>query len=314
MIRVLREGGILVEGRGRRVLLDPRGLPRVKPDLVFVSHAHRDHYGLRALRALDRVPKVMSPATRDLVDPRGTLRNVVLVNAGESLEVAGISLEVYDAGHVIGSLQVRLDLGRLVAFTGDFSLERRVVLRPAPVLRADVLVIDATYGHPRYSFPPRGELYRRLIAAVKERVDEEGRALIAARPLGTAQEVVALLSLAGRFTPIVHESVARRNVVYERYGEVLGNYATMRGAAPAGVPVVLPLSSARRNAIQCTGWALGYGIPLSSHSDFDDLVEYVKRSGAEEVYVAYGFTKVFAEFVKRELGVEGFELERSAKS
>ncbi len=307
-LRVYRDGGVVVEKGGKRILLDPRALPRTKPDVIFVSHAHRDHYSLRALRALSRIPKVMSRATRDLIDPRGTLSNVVVAEAGEVVEVGGLALELYDAGHVLGSLQVRVDLGESVVFTGDFNLDRRIVLRPAPILRADVLIIDATYGHPRYCFPPRGELYRRLLAIVKRSVEAGDRAVLAARTLGTGQELTALLSLSAKLTPLVERRVAARNRVYEKYGEILGNYAVLTREPPPGSAAVVPLSASSRGAIQCTGWAIEAGIPLSSHSDFDDLVEYVKRSGACEVYAAYGFTSAFSSYLRRFMGLDAIPL------
>lgn len=307
-LRVYRDGGIVVERGERRILLDPRALPKARPDLVFISHAHRDHYSPRALRALNKVPKVMSRATRDLIDPRGRLGNVLVAEAGDVVEVSGLALELHEAGHVLGSLQLRVDLGETVVFTGDFSVDRRIVLRPAPILKGDILIIDATYGHPRYSFPPRGELYRKLLALVRRRVEAGGRAVLAARTLGTGQEVTALLSLSTKLTPLVEHRVAAKNRLYERYGEILGNYAVLAGDPPPGSAAVVPLSPSSRGVIQCTGWAVANGIPISSHSGFNGLLEYVRRSGAREVYAAYGFTSAFSNYLRRSLELDAAPL------
>lgn len=307
-VKVYRSGGIVVEAGGKRLLLDPVRVPDKKPDLVFVSHAHSDHCRMSALRALKGVPKVMSPATRDLVDPRHRLDSVVAVSAGEEVEVAGLQLEVHEAGHVIGSLQLRFDAGATVVYTGDFNLERRIVMRPAPVLRADVLVIDSTYGHPRYSFPSRLYLYKGIVQAAREAV-EEGRGLaFAARVLGTGQELTALLSLAAKVVPFVEEKIAEANRVYEKHGELLGEYAVHAVRPPPGAIAVVSLSSDHPGAVPCTGWAVKSGFPLSSHAGFGDLIRYVAESGASVVYAFSGFADRFADHVSREMGIEAHPL------
>jgi putative mRNA 3-end processing factor len=37
-----------------------------------------------------------------------------------------------------------------------------------------------------------------------------------------------------------------------------------------------------------------YSIPLSDHCDYDELVEVVKKSGAEKIYTVHGFVEEFA--------------------
>ena len=303
-VRIYRSGGILVEAGGKRLLLDPTGIPDKKPGLVFISHAHSDHCRPSALRALRGIPKVMSSATRDLVDPRRRLDSVVVVNAGEEVEVAGLQLEVHEAGHVIGSLQLRFDAGVTVVYTGDFNLERRIVMRPAPVLKADVLVIDSTYGHPSYSLPPRSRLYKAIVQAAREAVEEGRGFTLAARVLGTGQELTALLSLAARIVPFVEERIAERNRVYEKYGEPLGEYVVHAFRPPEGAVAVVSLSSNHPGAVPCTGWAVKSGFPLSSHAGFDHLLRYVKESGASVVYAFSGFAGRFADHVSSKIGVE----------
>lgn len=302
MVEVERDGGIVILHGDKRILLDPLGMPRKKPSLVFVSHAHSDHYRLRVLDALASVPKLMSPATRELIDPRARLRNVVEVAAGEEVEVAGELIAVYDAGHVLGSLQLRMNLGgEEVVYTGDLNTEKRVILRPAAQLRCDTLIIEATYGHPAYSFPPRATLYRDLLSELKRKTEAGRPPTIGARTLGTAQEVTALISLSGFSTPVVYESIARRNAVYERHGEVLGGYMVTSSVDRHGnFPLILPLGMAGRDSIQCTGWAIDGGVPLSSHCDFKGLLRYVKSSGASRVYATCGFKDEFAKYLRLE--------------
>lgn len=307
-VEVYRDGGIIIENKGRKILVDPYSIPGIKPSAIFVSHAHRDHYSLKVLKTLRGVPKIMSQATRDLIDPHRTLDNVIIVNEGSVAELEGLTLEFHEAGHIIGSLQLRINAGLRVVYTGDFCLEKRIVLKPASILKADVLIIDATYGHPNYNLPPRGTLYRRLLEIATERAERGENLSIAARALGTGQEVTALLSLSAKLTPLVERRVAERNRVYEKYGEILGNYAVFDKVPPSSGITLTALSQSTRGELMCTGWAVNTGIPMSSHADYDDLLEYVKFSGAYNVFAFSRFSKVFSKYISKELGVTATSL------
>lgn len=54
--------------------------------------------------------------------------------------------------------------------------------------------------------------------------------------------------------------------------------------------------------VRFTGWAAVYGgerdVPLSDHADFYDLLRAVDRVSPEKIYVAYGFTRKFAEILR----------------
>jgi hypothetical protein len=59
--------------------------------------------------------------------------------------------------------------------------------------------------------------------------------------------------------------------------------------------------------IACTGWAaygsikyqwgVDYGVPLSDHADFDELVETAERVGASEIYCVHG-PRVFVDHLR----------------
>jgi len=308
-------GGILIKLGSTLVLADPVSTPPRRPDVVLVSHAHRDHYSSRTLRSLRGVPKVMSPPTRDLVDSRRLLRGVIELKPGESVEVGDLQIEAEEAGHVIGSLQFRISWRTLeVVYTGDFNLQPRVILKPARVLKADVLIMEATYGDPRYVFPPRPSIYRMLLDLVRQR--EESPPKLAGRTLGTAQELTALLALSRLgVTPVVHPRIGRVNYVYEKHGEFLGSYAVSEELERVErAPAIVPLGwrRMRGDVVVCTGWAVEWGgrwsAPLSSHADFEQLVEYAERSRAERVFTVYGYSRSLAEYLRRE-GIDATPLQ-----
>ncbi len=140
---VSERGAILL---GRNVACDSYDLNR---PLRVVTHAHYDHLnGLRqSLRNCQAV--VLTPATRDLLDVLyGTLSfangNVKTLDYAETLTLDDETLSLHRADHILGAAQVLVETkeGTRCVYTGDFRLSR------TPVIEADVLVIESTYGNP----------------------------------------------------------------------------------------------------------------------------------------------------------------------
>lgn len=316
-MKVRYDGGILVEVRGRRVLFDPVSYPSRKPDLIAISHAHWDHVNLRVLRKL-KVPIVMSYATAKLISLKGSLKGLDLkLLSGErgEIEVSGIPLAYEGAGHIVGSLQYAILTEPIIAYTGDFNTDERVILKPAKSIESDVLIIEATYGDPYYTFPSRWVSYNRLLEKVGEVLESEGSVTIAGRSPGVAQEVIALL-LRSKFRGelYVHPSALKASRVhFEEEGEDLNLKVALK--VPEGGILIVKLSrwteGLCRKALICTGWALSNrnGIPLSSHADFPSLVNYVDSSGAEEVYTVFGYSYRLAKEL-REMGYNSEPLVR----
>src|SRR5207244_3739509 len=80
-----------------------------------------------------------------------------------------LTLELFPAGHVLGSAQLRVSRGGAsVAYTGDLCLEPNPTAEPAEVVPCDTLAMESTFGLPRYVFPPKGE----VLARVRRFVDD----------------------------------------------------------------------------------------------------------------------------------------------
>jgi len=85
-------------------------------------------------------------------DARSTLRHLQVHAFGEEAEVApGVHLTLRPAGHILGSATVTLRLAgpreRRIVFSGDLGRPQHPILQPpAPIGRADVVVLESTYG------------------------------------------------------------------------------------------------------------------------------------------------------------------------
>jgi metallo-beta-lactamase family protein len=102
----------------------------------------------------------------------------------------GVDVEFIHAGHLLGSAFIKLTIrgGRTVLFGGDLGRYSRPVLPdPSPPPRADILLVESTYGD-RIHEPDDGGA--RLAAIIKDTVAKGGKLIIPAFAIGRVEEVL----------------------------------------------------------------------------------------------------------------------------
>ncbi|MFZ0547203.1 MAG: MBL fold metallo-hydrolase [Candidatus Promineifilaceae bacterium] len=111
----------------------------------------------------------------------------------------GVKLTFYDAGHILGSAIVALDIEdqeekrdiRLV-FSGDLGRPNRVILRdPTFIDEADVLLIESTYGNREHE--PTEAAKEKLERVVNETYKRGGKVIVPSFAVGRTQELVYTL-------------------------------------------------------------------------------------------------------------------------
>lgn len=296
--------------------------PHARRPVAYVSHGHSDH-------CLPHGHALLTPGTAEFYRLRTRRQDVTELPFHQPLQFKDLSIELFPAGHVLGASQLMLigPDGRRLVFTGDFKLRPAPCLEAAEVRRCDVLVMECTFGHPRYRFPSLGDVEVQLRTFVDRCLGQDVTPVVCGYVLGKGQEALCLLTRAG-YQVAVHESIYRVAKLYERQGVSLGQYEPLNLASvPAlrGKVVLCPphlkravtAPLARCRTVMLTGWAIDpraryrYGfdemIGLSDHADFDELLEYVERAAPRVVYTLHG-DAAFAAHLRRR-GVEAFHLE-----
>jgi Cft2 family RNA processing exonuclease len=191
-------------------------------------------------------------------------------------------------------------------YTGDFKLGESATAERAELPKADVLVIESTYGNPLYRLTPRARALDQLFTQVRSTIASGATPVIEAYALGKSQEVTRLLTGAG--IPVLqHPKVYEISQVYRECGVDLGDCHPYAGRALPGHALVVPprfhraggmphLPRAVRFAV--TGWAMhaqtrfrlgvDHAIPLSDHADYDELFQAVERVSPRVVYCTHG--------------------------
>ncbi len=110
-----------------------------------------------------------------------------------------VSLNFYDAGHILGSAIAYLqmkdgDKHITVAFTGDLGRKNKPIIRdPEPIPPVDYLILESTYGN-RLHEPIEGAMDR-LARIVNETVERKGKIIIPAFAVERTQELIFYLHL-----------------------------------------------------------------------------------------------------------------------
>jgi Cft2 family RNA processing exonuclease len=190
----------------------------------------------------------------------------------------------------------------------------------------DVLLMECTFGRPRYVFPSRDEVAARIVTFARRALEDGCAPLLLAYSLGKAQEAMAILTRAN--VPVTaHGAVHAMARVYEAAGVQLGSYEKYDPATYDGTRALIwPPSGKSRpkgayqrplRSAMLTGWALDPGasyrygvdemIPLSDHADFPALLAYVERAQPKKVWLNHGRNDFVCQL--RRLGIDAEYLE-----
>ena len=107
----------------------------------------------------------------------------------------GIKCTFYDAGHILGSALVVLDLdnGERVAFSGDLGRAGLPIIRdPQPIGDVDYLVCESTYGNRLHD--PIEHAEEEIVEVICRTVDRGGKIIIPAFAVERTQELIYFLN------------------------------------------------------------------------------------------------------------------------
>ncbi len=213
--------GILIEEKGKRVLIDYGVIPEKPPlyplppekvDSIFVTHSHLDHIGALPIFYQDFNPNIfatdmtansMRPMLRDSIkvmnlegypvrftqdDIEKLYGNMTTVKYGETIEKDGFRITPQSAGHIPGSTMWRFENSSSIMVTGDLYTSDSLLLKGAEAQKCDTLIVESTYAGKNHV--DREAVRKSLRESIKEVIEGGGKVILPSFAMGRTQELV----------------------------------------------------------------------------------------------------------------------------
>jgi len=293
-------------------------------DKAVITHGHADHAKWGNKNYLCHT------LTKPILTERyGLTDNVETLPYQKSININGIKLTLFPAGHVIGSAQIKLEYkGEIVVVSGDYKTEYDGISTAFEPVKCHTFVTESTFGLPIYKWEPQQQIFDNIKNWVAGNLQKNKTSILVAYSLGKAQRLIK--HLADNHPIYVHQTIANLNQAFTDAGVNLP--ATIKitpeikkDELQKGIVIVPPAiadSKWIKNLINpatgiCSGWmavragrrwrSADAGFALSDHADWLGLLTAIKATQAEKVMVTHGSTAIFSRYLN-EIGISAQEV------
>ena len=283
----------------------------VRPvDRALITHGHADHAraGSRHVLAASQTLDIMRIRLGE-----NFAQTSQIADYGKPLDINGVKVTFYPAGHVLGSAQIAVEYKNLrIVASGDYKRVADKTCLPFEPVACDIFITEATFGLPVFRHPRPEDETAKLLHSLQ--IFPARSHIVGAYALGKAQRVISLVRQAGYDAPIyIHGALEKLCSYYQSQGIALGDLrpATLETAADkqhfAGALILAPPSAladrwSRRfnDPVSCyaSGWMRirqrakqsGIELPLilSDHCDWDELTDTIAELSPAQVWVTHG--------------------------
>ena len=282
---------------------------------AVVTHAHSDHacWGCKRYLTSETGAGVLKLRM-------GADAVIDTLKKGKELQINGVTVSLFPAGHILGSSQIRVEYrGEIWVVSGDYKVEPDPTCEPFEPVTCHTFISECTFGLPIYRWEQEDIVFEQINDWWRTNRDNGRTSLLFGYSLGKAQRLLA--GVDSTIGPIYsHGAVEPMNQEYRKAGITLPE-TTYVGSLPkntewAGSLIVAPPSAngtpwTRKFGPTSTGFASGWmrirgprrrrsvdrGFVLSDHADWPGLLLSIKATGAERVLLTHGYTAVLARWL-----------------
>jgi len=293
-------------------------------DYAIISHGHADH-----ARWGNKHYLCHNDSKAILKHRIGQDISIESMGYNEPKMINGVQVSFYPAGHIIGSAQIRLEYkGYVIVFSGDYKTQPDFISVPFEPVKCNEFITESTFGLPIYKWKSELALQAELQNWVLQNQQNNRTSVFLGYSLGKAQRIMKLVE--GVDDIFVHTAINNLNNAISGSGITIPETALIKPDFDKkeiqNKIVILPpalLGSKLLKRIPnaataiCSGWmhirgnrrwkGVDAGFAVSDHADWDGLLQAVKATEAEKVYVTHGSQAVFSKYLN-EIGIEAHEL------
>jgi len=281
---------------------------------AIITHAHSDHARFGSSYYL------CHHHTKPILKLRLGDNHYQGVEWNEAVYMNGVKVTLHPAGHIIGSSQIRVEYNDEVwVVSGDYKTENDGISGQFEAVKCHVFITESTFGLPIYNWKAQEQIYADIQQWIQSNQAEQKSSVLIAYSLGKAQRVLQAASKVSN-NIYVHGAIWNTQQVLLENG---WDFPIVKRITPETTKeelkncvVIAPPSAdaspwmKRFNPYSvgiCSGWMqvrgnarrnnVDAGFALSDHADWKGLLDAVKATGAEKVFVTHGFQAAFSRYL-----------------
>ncbi len=290
---------------------------------AMITHAHADH--ARSGMGL----YISHPLTIAILQHRISKKiQSQTVEYGEVLEKNGVKFSFHPAGHVMGSAMIRVEYqGEIWVLSGDYKMQDDGFTPIGDVPKCQHFITESTFGLPIFDWQPQQQIVDDITKWHEFNASTGQHSVILGYSLGKAQRLAYQLRHLNVFEhPVIHAMhthmrlfgipVPEHPLASKEAIKASGQPAMI--IAPPGVSGTDWLNQFEPYSLgNASGWMAlrgnrrrinaDRGFAMSDHADWKGLLDAVKQSEAEHIYVTHGYSDTFAKYL-REKGWDAREV------
>lgn len=286
-------------------------------DKAIITHGHADHAYFGHKHYLCHT------FTKPILQLRLGENNYQTLAWNETIYLNGVQVSLHPAGHIIGSSQVRVESnGEVWGISGDYKTEDDGLSGKFEPIPCNTFITESTFGLPIYKWKPQQEVYNDIIDWISKNKENGKTSVLLAYSLGKAQRVLQAIKETTQ-TIFAHGAVFNmqkmlidngwnltpvERITQETPKELLKGTVVIAPPSADGTPWMKKFSPYSVGV--CSGWMqvrgnarrrnVDAGFALSDHADWDGLLQSVKATGAERIFVTHGFQSAFSRYCNEE--------------
>ncbi len=276
---------------------------------AVVTHAHADHarWGCKSYTAAKTGEAIFRMRL-------GNEAEFNFLDFGKSFTTNGVKVSLHPAGHMTGSAQVRIEYrGQIAVVSGDYKLQRDPTCEPFEPVRCHTFVTESTFGLPIYRWRNSSEVFAEINQWWRGNREQGKSSVLFGYTVGKAQRLLS--GLDRDIGPIfAHGAILNSCRAYKKCGVDLPELQNVMEAEKGydwSQALVIAPPSARGSTwlrrfgnvsmAMASGWmrvrgvrrrrVVDRGFVISDHVDWLGLLEAIKLTGAQSVWVTHGYTE-----------------------
>ena len=284
---------------------------------AIITHGHADHAkpGHKNVLATKETINIMKIRYGE-----NCAQNFQELTLNKTLKIDDVKITFYPAGHILGSVQVLAEYkGERINFTGDYKTKKDITCENFEPVRCHTLVTEATFGLPVFQHPNEHNEIKKLLRSLE--LFPKRPHLVGVYALGKAQRIIGLLRQQRYDKEIfIHGALEKLCNYYVEEKIFLGKFlkTNLKDKKEYQGEIILAPPSAIKNVwsrkfedpiiCQASGWMsikqrakqslVELPLIISDHADWNELTQYIKLTGAENVYVTHGREEAIVHWCK----------------